>query len=280
MNSYKASLKKIIILTGSELRHTFFRVSIAQNKNISVLASFCEGEENSLQNLVQRDPSASKQLVQHAKRRSDSEKKFFVEKASKNDLSRPTFIKKGSINDSSVVKKIFELKPDLIICYGSSLIKSRLLEDFKGSFINVHLGLSPYYRGSGTNVWPLINEAPEYVGATFMHIDSGIDTGNIIHQIRADVKISDSPHDIGNRLIHKMTEVYQSIILDFDRLKKMPQPVKSNGKLYLIKDFNNAACKTLYKNFTSNMLKDYLVNKEKRDGDVQIIENPCLESSE
>ena len=25
------------------------------------------------------------------------------------------------------------------------------------------------------------------VGATFMHIDSGIDTGEIIHQIRADI---------------------------------------------------------------------------------------------
>ena len=41
------------------------------------------------------------------------------------------------------------------------------------------------------------------VGATFMYIDAGIDTGEIIHQIRADIVIGDSPHSIGNRLIKK-----------------------------------------------------------------------------
>jgi len=47
------------------------------------------------------------------------------------------------------------------------------------------LGLSPYYLGSGTNYWPLVNEKPEFVVATFMHIDTDIDTEEIIHQIRA-----------------------------------------------------------------------------------------------
>ena len=53
---------------------------------------------------------------------------------------------------------------------------------FSRKFLNVHLGLSPYYRGSGTNVWPLINTEPDMVGATLC-IDAGIDNGEIIHQI-------------------------------------------------------------------------------------------------
>ena len=61
-----------------------------------------------------------------------------------NDKSSPVFIKKGEINDSLIVSRIIDLNPDLLVCYGSSLIKSELLEIFKGKFINVHLGLSPY----------------------------------------------------------------------------------------------------------------------------------------
>ena len=44
-----------------------------------------------------------------------------------------------------------------------------------------------------------------------MHINEGIDTGEIIHQIIPDFYIGDSPHTIGNRLI-KMTKVFAELI--------------------------------------------------------------------
>ena len=37
--------------------------------------------------------------------------------------------------------------------------------------LNLHLGISPYYKGSGTNYFPLVNNEPQYVGATFMFLD-------------------------------------------------------------------------------------------------------------
>src|SRR5690606_10372264 len=103
-----------------------------------------------------------------------------------------------------------------------SLIREPLLSAFQGRFLNVHLGLSPYYRGSGTNFWPLVNGEPEFVGATFMHIDAGVDTGEVIHQIRARIFPGDTPHQIGNRLIADMARVYAALIRDFDRLERMP----------------------------------------------------------
>ena len=80
------------------------------------------------------------------------------------------------------------------------------------------------------------------VGATFMYIDAGIDTGEIIHQIRADIFLDDSPHTIGNRLIRKMTSTYTDIISKFSCLEREKQPV-NKGKLYLHKDFTSNACK-------------------------------------
>ena len=256
-------MKKIIILTGNEFRHQFFRIKVAADKNITVIASFCEGTEKSLHNRIYGNPDSSEIEKKHVDDRSKTEKLFFKDIIdSENDLSNPILIKKGEINSHNIVSQIKNLNPDLLVCYGSSLIKSDLLNFFNDKFLNVHLGLSPYYRGSGTNIFPLVNYEPQMVGATFMYIDSGVDTGKIIHQIQADIQINDSPHTIGNRFIMKMTDIYCKIISCFDNLSVEIQP-QSDGRLYMMKDFDYKACTKLYENFSSGMIKDFLENKSK-----------------
>ena len=95
------------------------------------------------------------------------------------------------------------------------------------------------------------------VGATFMYIDAGIDTGKIIHQVRADIFLGDSPHSIGNRLIKKMARIYADIIATFDKLSDEKQP-KSDGKLYKMKDFDDTACRKLYSNFSRGMIETHV----------------------
>lgn len=178
-------MTKIIILTGAELRHSYVRRYIALDPQIEVLSTYCEGVEKSIQAMVEQESNNDLRL-KHLTARQQSEVDFFAAFVDNSaDNSHPVFIPKGEINTSEIVQKIISAQPDLIIAYGCSLIKEPLLSAFKGRFLNVHLGLSPYYRGSGTNYWPLVNGELEFVGATFMHIDAGIDTGNIIHQIRA-----------------------------------------------------------------------------------------------
>ena len=249
---------KIVILTGSETRHVYFRKKIAGDNRITVLASYCESDEKSLAARISQNTQASQLEMQHVEARTQSEIDFFSDYIkSYEDEPTPKLIRKGAINDEAIVNEIVAMNPDLLICYGTSLIKSNLLTKFQERFINVHLGLSPYYRGSGTNVWPLINYEPDMVGATFMHIDAGIDTGMIIHQIRADVFLGDSPHTIGNRLIRKMTSTYADIICNFSNLVNEKQPV-STGKLYYQRDFTTESCKKLYLNFSQGMIENYL----------------------
>ncbi len=253
---------KVIILTGDEIRHEFFRKKIASREGINVLASYCEGSDQSLEVRTSQNEQSSLLERQHVEARTQSEKDFFWDWIEVTvDLSNPKKIKKGDINAASVVSEILSLKPDLLICYGSSLIKSRLLDVFARRFLNVHLGLSPYYRGSGTNVWPLINREPHMVGATFMHIDTGIDTGNIIHQIRADISLGDSPHSIGNRLIKNMADVYGDIIESLHLVTDEVQPV-FEGRLYRQKDFDSLACQAMYDNFNDGMVSEHLDGKD------------------
>jgi len=70
---------------------------------------------------------------------------------------------------------------DLIIVFGASYIKQPLVDllvDKKA--INIHLGVSPYYRGSSCNFWALYDKHPEMVGATIHYLSKGLDSGPML----------------------------------------------------------------------------------------------------
>ena len=219
-------MKHVIILTGSEPRHSFLRKAIALSGTCNVVRSYCEGLEQSLGARLERQetgPGVSQS--DHVAARARSEADFFaLFNRYAEDRSHPVFLPKGDINKADRVEDILSAGPDLIAAFGCSLIEEPLISAFPRRFLNAHLGLSPYYRGSGTNFFPLVEGVPEYVGATFMYLDAGIDTGEIIHQIRARVFPGDTPHQIGNRLIGDVATVYAELIANFDGLEPMQQP--------------------------------------------------------
>ena len=45
--------KKLVILTGNEIRHKYFKLRLSLDKRFKVLASYCEGTEQSLTKSIQ-----------------------------------------------------------------------------------------------------------------------------------------------------------------------------------------------------------------------------------
>jgi phosphoribosylglycinamide formyltransferase-1 len=269
---------EVVILTNSQLRHQFARKAIALDDDISVLRTYCESTDGTTLDRVREEGDEVK--LRHLEARAEAEDDFFRHFVDYTpDRSNPKEIPNGEINDEQYYQEILDLDPDLLVAYGCSIIEDPLLSEYEGRFLNVHLGLSPYYRGTGTNFWPLVNGEPEYVGATFMHLDAGVDTGDIIHQIRARVKPGDTPHQIGNRLIADMIEPYREIIVKFDNLEGMAQPeTPENGHYYTTSDYSTEATKQLYENFDDGLVGDYLSEKEERNSDVPLVKNPVVES--
>jgi|GEM_PF-550441 len=270
--------KKIIIITGNELRHIFFRKFLSSFDTLIVLATYCEAENIPLIETISNDADVTLRN-KHLTLRAQTEKDFFEPFCDRIiDNSNPVFIKKNEINSDTMVAVICNLNPDLIISYGCSIIKEPLIAAFKNKFINIHLGLSPYYRGSGTNYWPFVNNEIQYVGVTFMLIDAGIDTGEIIHQIHPRVYHGDNVHTIGNRLIYDMAKMTIQIIVNFELLDKMDQIKihQQEEKYYRKKDFNEASLVTLYANFSNGLITNYLRNLQQSGKQAKIIENPLL----
>ncbi len=265
-------MKKIVILTGDQLRHTYVRKILALSDGIDVLKSFCETKPLPPIDSVQQD--------EHLSARDNCEKDFFDGAVRfSSDQSNPVFIDFGDINQPQYVEDIIALAPDLIVAYGCSIIKGSLLDHFRNRLLNVHLGLSPYYRGTGTNFWPLVNNEPEYAGATFMYMDIGVDTGSIIHQTRARIYKGDGPHQIGNRIIRDIPFVYARIIQNFDKLQPVvPLKGSQKEKFYRRSDFSEEATQILYNNFAHGMVDAYLLKQDIRDAKVPIVQNSIIKA--
>lgn len=261
--------KKVVILTGNEMRHDFFRMLLASYQSVEVLKSYCEVTKDVSKALMGHSDEITDEREKHLNLRLQTESDFFgsfVENVI--DRSNPSLIVKGEINNPLYVTKIINMNPDLIIAYGCSIITSDLLAFFKGRFINIHLGLSPYYRGSATNFWPFVNKELACVGVTFMHIDEGVDTGEIIHQQRAVMHKTDSIHSIGCRLIKDMTLSCIKIIERFP--VRMPHHISRPTpdvplRFCRKRDFTEDSVVCAYRNLKHGLIDDYLANKSELD---------------
>ncbi|HMZ90711.1 MAG TPA: formyl transferase [Pseudomonadales bacterium] len=139
------------------------------------------------------------------------------------------------INDPKVVELANRLKPDLILVFGTSLIRGPLLEAGRLGMVNLHGGLSPEYRGADCTFWALYNREPDKVGCTLHFINAGIDTGDLIAHICPPVTAQDDELTLFWRGVKASAEVYCELL---DRLERGEKPgVKQAGKgrLYQVK---------------------------------------------
>ena len=269
-------MKNIVIITSNAIRHNYFKIMLSHDKSINVLKTYVESEDtfNLRYKSNEIDILDDKQSL-HFNARHNTEYDFFSDTIEYlEDKSNSKFIKKNEINDTSIIDEIIAINPDLIITYGCSIIKPKLINAFKNRIINVHLGLSPYYFGSGTNFHCLVNDELQFEGYTFMYMDEGIDTGEIIHQARAKILPFDNPHQIGNRLIKHMTKDFIKLIKNFELIKKQKEVTDYKGKTYRSKDATKSLTLQLYKNFEMGSVIKYL-----KQQNVFIEKYPLIEQS-
>src|SRR5688500_15124859 len=177
-------------------RHQFVANTIARGADVAGVWQ----EEKSFQPMRYAANAVEEALIQrHFAMRDESEERYF---AGHDEVHAPSrHVPPGGCNHPDEIEAMRDVRPDVVLVFGTGLLKQPLIDAFAGRIINIHLGLSPYYRGAGTNFWPLVNGEPEYCGATIHLLDIGVDSGPILAHVRPDIRRGDGPHDIGNRTI-------------------------------------------------------------------------------
>lgn len=78
---------------------------------------------------------------------------------------------------------LIQLQPDIIVVNGTRIISKKILNCTTATFINMHVGITPTYRGSHGGYWALYNNDAKNFGTTIHLVDAGVDTGGILKQV-------------------------------------------------------------------------------------------------
>lgn len=187
-----------------------------QQKKIILLASDCESSRwvyNALKEVFQieavilEQPVSKKELAKRRikkigllpvagqvmfsalvvpllKLRSKERKTYLTNKyhLNSNDFNSNKTIRVSSVNEDACLKEIQSLQPDIIVVNGTRIISKKLLQSTNAVFVNMHVGITPHYRGSHGGYWALRNNDADNFGTTIHLIDAGVDTGAVIKQ--------------------------------------------------------------------------------------------------
>lgn len=87
-----------------------------------------------------------------------------------------------SVNSDETMRILKESNPDVVLIEGTRIISGRIIDCIPVKFINMHVGITPLYRGVHGAYWALVENNRKVCGVTVHLIDAGIDTGGIVGQ--------------------------------------------------------------------------------------------------
>jgi methionyl-tRNA formyltransferase len=99
------------------------------------------------------------------------------------------------------------LKADLFIVFGVGYIQGDLVDALiERRAVNIHMGASPYYRGSSCNFWALYDGNADLVGATVHRLSRGLDSGGMLFHALPEQTETD-PFELGMQAVRAAHDV-------------------------------------------------------------------------
>jgi hypothetical protein len=158
-------------------------------------------------------------------------------------------IKGGDLNHLAPEVLRPALESDVFVVFGASYIKGWLIDELVArNAINIHMGISPYYRGSSCNFWSVYDSNPHLMGATVHRLSKGLDSGKMMYHVAPVTTGCSTPFDF----------TMQSVRSAHDSLVQRI----SNGSIFefeqIEQDRNLEVRYTRNKDFTDDIAREFL----------------------
>lgn len=260
---------KITLFTSNSNRHNYF---------INLLSNYCDQLY-----VVQESKTFFKSNNVSKQTEKNIIEKYFIKvlEAESQVFKKEFAINNKNINTLSIINNEINnlpltyfndyLKSDFYIVFGSSYIKGDLVNFLiNHKAINIHAGVSPFYRGTDCNFWALYDENPHLVGSTIHLLSKGLDSGPILYHAMSNLKtdpfeysmssVKSAFHSIAEKIkdrsIFKITPSFQDKNNEL-RYSKKNEFTEDVVKEYFEKDINLYA-----KEFDKSFLKEpFFLNK-------------------
>ncbi|GEM_PF-1359116 len=137
-----------------------------------------------------------------------------------------------SVNDVQCRQLIQHHHYRLVFVFGTGLLREELLQGAQATFINLHHGWLPRFRGEGV-IAALAEEGPNGLGVTVHVVDRGVDTGPILYRERLAVEPGDNAYALALKATLRGVSLFRQVYQDAQHgpLHGMPQEPGA-GRLY------------------------------------------------
>jgi len=255
---------KITLFTANQNRHNYL---------VNLLSNNCDElfvvQENRtiFPGIVPGHYSASEIMKKYFKNVVNAQSKIFgnshINGKNKNIHLFP--LQSGDLNKCSMDTLSDFLKSDVYVVFGSSYIKGDLVDFLvKNKALNIHMGVSPYYRGTDCNFWALHDDNPHLVGATIQMLSKGLDSGSMLYHAMSNIKtnpfeytmstVKAAFHSIAERIKDKSIFEIEPIVQDKSKEVRYSKKIEFNEKV--VKNYFTKNIDLNSKQFDKSLLKE------------------------
>lgn len=162
------------------------------------------------------------------------------------------YLETPSLREATVVTAVKNAEPDVCVVLGTSIIRKRLISIPKLGILNAHTSILPEYRGSRSEFWQCYNQDYNNVGVTIHFIDPGVDTGNVLFQLKQKVGNNPDPNELRANNTIATLENYVSVLKSvLDGTAKPTAQGKGTTPTYRFRDITEKKRIKLYKRILS-----------------------------
>ncbi|WGI23278.1 formyltransferase family protein [Amylibacter sp. IMCC11727] len=242
---------KVTVFTSNQTRHLHFIKRLQEVTNdLHVVMETLSVFPGKVQDFYNK----SEPMQRYFSRVLEAEEKVFATKD--HSLSNINLIplRSGDLNHMSKEQFGTALDADLYIVFGGSWIRGWLIDFLMSKrTVNIHMGMSPWYRGAACNFWACKDGNPQYVGATLHLLAKGLDTGGMLYHVRPEPKLYSDSFEFTMASVRSAHEVIFEKIQDGSLLSVPPvEQDKSKEIRY-----------TRNSEFTDEIALDWLENEPK-----------------
>ena len=251
---------KLILFSGDHPRHLFVNKDVPKYFDEALII------------IMRREellPNPPKNLSTHDKNlfKTHFENRYKVEAATYGDLSpsdvyhnfNTIFVNPHELNTHKIAKVVKDFRADFCFIFGVDLILDPVILELPAVKVNLHLGLSPWYKGGATLFWPFYHLQPQFCGVTFHQITKQADAGEIIHQCTPELLKGDKIHDVAAKCVVKAKKDLRKILTYWKKKRKFNGKIQhTSGRNWRNIDFHASQLRVIYDLFDDNIVDSYL----------------------
>jgi hypothetical protein len=138
----------------------------------------------------------------------------------------PIISKSGYIYkyDDQTLNQINEEKLDLVLRFGSGILRGKILDLFKFGFISIHHGDNREYRGTPAGFWEVFHSSPS-TGFIIQKLNEELDGGDVLY--RGNIATSRSWIKNRSRITIKSMKFLWKFLCDLSHNQHLPSPEKN-----------------------------------------------------